>query len=77
MGEHEAPDPAPRLHECRIEHRRDDLALADVEQYLIRCHCHSSSWKVWRPGDAPFVCPSEESDYEDLASGLPSSAIAS
>lgn len=61
------------LHACRIEHRVDDLALPGVEQYLIRCRCHSSSWQIWQPGDPDFVCPSTQGgpDLADVQAGLP------
>jgi hypothetical protein len=62
------------LHSCRFEHRPDELAAPGVEQYLIRCRCHSSSWQIWRPGDPPFVCPSTLGGLDkldDVRPGLP------
>lgn len=45
------------MHECQIEKEFDDYAW--VEQYRIRCKCHSAAWMIWRPGDPAFVCPTE------------------
>lgn len=61
------------MHSCRFEHRPDDLAAPGIEQYLIRCRCHSSSWAIWRPGDPEFVCPSVTGgpDRSDAFPGLP------
>lgn len=46
------------LHECQIQRREDEFSW--VEQYLVRCKCHSGDrWVTWRPGDPEFICPSE------------------
>lgn len=46
------------MHECQIEREIDQFS--GPEQYLIRCKCHMGTvWKIWQPGDPPFVCPEE------------------
>ena len=44
------------MHECIIRSERDVFAYA--EQWLVGCRCHmGSTYKTWRPGDAPITCP--------------------
>lgn len=50
-------------HECIIEKELDPFAY--VEQYMIICRCHMDNWKLWRVGDPPFICPSEEEVEND------------
>lgn len=52
-------------HECIIRVDLDQFAYTD--QYLVQCRCHMDSYRTWRPGDRPIVCPVSSTD---LTAGL-------
>lgn len=43
-------------HECIVRTEPDLFAYST--QYLVSCRCHmGSTYKIWRPGDEPVLCP--------------------